>query len=287
MEAQELLEKRAPGHSRGIRTDIDRALQKALTERIPRERSASPEERRKQRKPLWPKAYHSIVPKKAPGKDIKRSYGLTLEFGFLVALAIIILLFRMPMQFDGEMEVPMVEQEVVQMEEILQTHQEKPPPPPPKPRVPVAVADDVILDDFDLDLDATLDIGEELSELPPPPPLEEPEEVVEEDFEEEIFIAVEEMPEMIGGIAALQSIIEYPELARQAGVEGRVFVQFIVNQEGNVVDPVVIRGIGAGCDEEAIRAVKTLQFKPGKQRGKAVKVKMMLPVTFRLRNPAQ
>ncbi|HEX7070747.1 MAG TPA: energy transducer TonB, partial [Rhodothermales bacterium] len=101
--------------------------------------------------------------------------------------------------------------------------------------------------------------------------------------EPEIFVIVEEMPELIGGLESLQRSINYPEIAKKAGVEGKVFVQFVVDENGNVQDPVVTRGIGAGCDEEALKAVRQAKFKPGKQRGKPVRVKMSLPITFRLK----
>jgi protein TonB len=68
----------------------------------------------------------------------------------------------------------------------------------------------------------------------------------------------------------------------KSGIEGRVIIQFIVDEEGRPTHPRVVRGIGGGCDEEALRATRTIRFKPGRQRGKVVKVKMSLPVTFRL-----
>jgi protein TonB len=154
------------------------------------------------------------------------------------------------------------------------------PPPPPRPPVPVEVPNDEILEDEDLDLDASLDLDEPLAALPPPPP---PPPSDEPEPEPEIFVIVEQMPELIGGLSELQKKITYPEIAKKAGVEGRVIVQFVVNEQGNVTDPVVVRGIGAGCDEEAIRAVQTAKFTPGKQRGKPVRVKMSLPITFRLK----
>ena len=101
--------------------------------------------------------------------------------------------------------------------------------------------------------------------------------------EEEVFMIVERMPELIGGLGSIQSKIKYPEVAKKAGIEGRVFIQFIVDKNGYVSDPVVVRGIGGGCDEEAVRAVSQAKFKPGTQRGKAVKVKMSLPITFKLK----
>lgn len=96
-------------------------------------------------------------------------------------------------------------------------------------------------------------------------------------------MAVEERPELIGGRAALQDAIEYPEIAKKAGVEGRVIVQFVVDQDGNVQDPRVIREIHQLIDKAAIEAVKKQKFKPGKQRGKPVKVQMALPVIFTLK----
>ena len=90
------------------------------------------------------------------------------------------------------------------------------------------------------------------------------------------------MPELIGGMAAVMEKMQYPETARKEGVEGRVFVQFVVSEEGSVENVVVTRGIGAGCDEEAMRIVSSLKFTPGMQDGKAVKVRLSLPVTFKL-----
>ncbi|MCC5940652.1 MAG: TonB family protein, partial [Balneolaceae bacterium] len=76
--------------------------------------------------------------------------------------------------------------------------------------------------------------------------------------------------------------VRYPEMARRAGIEGRVYVQFIVNEQGDVENPRVIRGIGGGADEEALRVVSQAQFKPGMQRGRPVRVQYSLPIFFRL-----
>ena len=96
------------------------------------------------------------------------------------------------------------------------------------------------------------------------------------------FVVVEEMPELIGGLAELQKKISYPDEAREAGIEGRVYVQFIVNENGDVENPRVIRGIGGGADEEALNAVKQAKFKPGYQRGEPVRVQFSLPFVFQL-----
>jgi len=216
--------------------------------------------------------------RKNPKADLRRTYGIFVEAGMVASLLLLILAFRANIQREGDLEIQTMEQEVVQMEEILQTKQIVKPPPPPRPPVPVEVPNDEIIDDEDLDLDASLDIEEPLANLPPPPPPEEE----EEESEPEIFIVVEEMPKLIGGLGEIQKKIRYPEMARKAGVEGRVILQFIVDENGNVTEPVVIRGIGAGCDKEALRVVRQAKFKPGRQRGKAVKVKMSLPITFKL-----
>lgn len=100
--------------------------------------------------------------------------------------------------------------------------------------------------------------------------------------EPEVFIVVEKMPEPIGGMKSIYDKVVYPEIARKAGIEGRVVVQFVVDKEGNVTNPQIIRGIGGGCDEAALEAVKDVKFTPGTQRGQNVAVQFQLPIVFRL-----
>ena len=95
------------------------------------------------------------------------------------------------------------------------------------------------------------------------------------------FVAVEEMPELIGGIKGLQSKITYPKIAAQTNTEGKVLVQAVVDENGKVISTNVIKGIGAGCDEVALDAVLNSKFKPGKQRGKNVKVQVTIPIVFK------
>lgn len=122
---------------------------------------------------------------------------------------------------------------------------------------------------------AFTDLKEEAPDasMPPPPPPSD---------KEDYFVAVEEMPELKGGLASLMKEINYPEMARKAGIEGKVIVQFIVNEQGEVEDPQIIRGIGGGCDEEALRVLKQAEFEPGVQRGEPVRVQYSLPITFQL-----
>lgn len=101
------------------------------------------------------------------------------------------------------------------------------------------------------------------------------------------FVVVEEMPELIDGLESIQQEIRYPQEAIDLGIEGRVYVQFIVNRNGDVENPKIIRGIGGGCDEAAIEAVRHARFKPGKQRGEPVPVLYSLPIIFRLSEPGE
>lgn len=96
------------------------------------------------------------------------------------------------------------------------------------------------------------------------------------------FVAVEEMPEPIGGIQGIQAKIVYSEIAKRAGVEGKVYVLAFVDEKGNVTKTMVQKGLGAGLDEAAENAIKQTKFKPGKQRGVPVKVQVMIPIVFKL-----
>ncbi len=189
-------------------------------------------------------------------------------------------LTRMNFVPSDEQDFVLQTQDVVEMEEIIQTKQREMVPPPPRPPVPVAVPNDVIIEDVDIDINAELDLSAD-GYLPPPPKSKEEE--VEDEPEQDFFIAVEKMPEIIGGMKGIQERIQYPELAVKANIQGRVYVQFIVNENGEVEDPVVLRGIGGGCDQEAVRVIKETKFSPGMQRGRPVRVRYSLPIIFMLR----
>lgn len=108
-----------------------------------------------------------------------------------------------------------------------------------------------------------------------------PKEIKKVEEEPAFFVAVEEMPELVGGLKTLQTKIKYPEIAKRQGIEGKVLVQAIVDETGKVISTSTIKGIGAGCDEEAMDAVRNSNFKPGKQRGKNVKVQVTIPIVFK------
>ena len=211
--------------------------------------------------------------------DLKKSYLIRLEIGIILSLLTIISATKLTINPSDNTDMMASDrQEEVYMEEIIQTRQEIKAPPPPRPIVPVSVPNDEIIENEIVNLDAELRM-DDFIELPPAPP-----EMDEEEEEEEIFVVVEQMPELIGGLVSIQKHIKYPELAVMAGIEGRVVVQFIIDREGNVRDPFVVRGIGGGCDEEALKAVSKAKFIPGKQRGKPVLVRYSLPISFSLKD---
>ena len=236
---------------------------------------------------------------KTPAADVKRRYPLHAEAGLALALAAVVLAFTVPApaqepaRFVEPEDVPLV---LVDVDPTVQ--EAPPPPPPPAPPPPVEVQDDVevddVLDAIDLELQVPaappaapltrqsaeaprpVDLTPPVLEPPPPP-------VAPEDDPDRVFVLVQQEPVLIGGVAALQSAAEYPEAARRAGIEGRVIVQFVVDERGNVVTPAVVRSPHDLLSQAALDAVERVSFEPGQQRGRPVKVQFTVPVTFRLR----
>ena len=169
--------------------------------------------------------------------------------------------------------------------DIQQTSQETPPPPPPAPvqeiEVLTVVDDDVQTERVEINTEDDKDVEIEIKA-----PVEQV--VEEEEQEEEIFMVVETMPEFPGGQAELfkylSENVKYPVIAQENGIQGRVICQFVVNKDGSIVDVEVVRSGGdASLDKEAVRVIKSMpKWKPGKQRGKAVRVKYTVPVNFKL-----
>jgi protein TonB len=218
---------------------------------------------------------------KNPKVDLKRKYLRHCEVGTILSLLIIIFMFvYFPniQNFDINLEEV---QELVDVEDVVITKYEHVPPPPPKPVIPIETPAEDILEDIEIK-DTELDI-EEVVSAPPPQMVEEK---VSEETEPTFFIAVEEMPYPIGGIVGIQSKIIYPEIAKRAGVQGKVYVKAFVDENGIVKKVEIIKGIGAGCDEAAASAVMQTVFSPGKQRGKPVKVQVSVPILFKLTDSA-
>ncbi|MCW9707873.1 energy transducer TonB [Fodinibius salsisoli] len=214
--------------------------------------------------------------RKNPGINLRKYYSVFLQSGVIFVLLLFIVATKVDIRSaDREIDFTDV-QEVTEIEDIVQTTHDEKPATPPKPIAPVEVPNNEPIEAEPLDFSA------DWSTSTPgkiPEPADNKEEVTEN-----FFVAVEQMPKLIGGLAKLQQKINYPERAKQAGIDGRVTIQFIVTEQGTVEDPKVIRGIGGGCDEEALRVVKKAKFKPGLQRGKPVRVQYSIPILFRLQN---
>ncbi|MCF8219411.1 MAG: energy transducer TonB [Bacteroidales bacterium] len=221
--------------------------------------------------------------RKTTKADLERKRPFFIEIGLIVALALVFLGFEWKQyekegnQFETEVDYD-VEEDIV-----LNTQREEPPKPKkqqPESQTLNIVEDDVEVED-ELNIDAEADDETVVEDY-------EPVEVSEPEVEEqEIFTVVEEQPSFPGGEQArmkyLQENIEYPQMARESGIEGTVFVTFVVEPDGSVTDVRILRGIGGGCDEEALRVVRNMpKWKPGKQRGKSVRVQFNMPIRFKL-----
>jgi len=174
----------------------------------------------------------------------------------------------------GELE-PTTEKE---SESQKQIQEELLPTPPPKSSSPLEYPP-VKFVEYDLVEENNLTEEPKTEYQKPLPP---PKEEIKEEEEPYYFVAVEEMPEPIGGLKSIQGKIIYPEIARRAGIEGKVFVRAYVDETGLVKRAEVIKGIGLGCDEAAMDAVLNTKFNPGKQRGKLIKVQIIIPIVFKL-----
>lgn len=162
-------------------------------------------------------------------------------------------------------------QEMVKIEDVDVTRQLDRPPPPPRPLIPIEAPSDEVLDDATI-RDTELNVAETVA--PPPPKVE--------NDEAEYFIAVEEMPEVKGGIESIMRNLVYPEIAIRAGLQGVVYIVAFVNENGDVDRAEVLKGIGGGCNEAALEAVKKAKFIPGRQRGRPMKTRVSIPIRFNL-----
>jgi periplasmic protein TonB len=211
---------------------------------------------------------------KKPEVDVRAQYTKVMHIALIVSISLMIIAFRFFPTFELDNRLLVQDQEIIDIEEVEQTRQEDRPPPPPRPPIMIESPTSDLLDDIDF-FSSELDFYEDVP--PPAPPAREDDEF------EGYFVAVEEMPELIGGMQSIARNLVYPELARRAGVEGVVYILAYVDEQGIVRHTDIARGIGAGCDEAAAEAVQQARFTPGKQRGQAVKVRVMVPVRFSLR----
>ena len=220
--------------------------------------------------------------KKSPRANLENKKLMFVQIGLIISLAIAWLVFEIKSYDKREINDVGRTVEIVEEEMVEITKQEQKPQPVEVPKTTTqiqVVEDDVEVDD--VEINAEVDQNEIIEEYVAP-------EVVDEEVvEQEVFTIVEEMPDFPGGTAKLaeylQKNIKYPQMARESGIQGRVFVNFVVEPDGHVSYVKVLRSLGGGCDEEALRVVKAMpKWKPGKQRGKPVRVSYILPVNFKL-----
>ena len=224
--------------------------------------------------------------KKTPRADLEKRRGMFLEIGLVVILAAALVAFNVK-SYEKEVKEVSTRTADVEIEaDIIQTEQEETPPPPPEEPEVVATELNIVENDAEdiheigiVNAEARADEALEFT------PVELTKEV--EEAEEEVFLVVEEDPEFPGGLDALSKFIadniKYPQLAKENNITGRVFVSFVVEKDGRVGQVKILRDIGGGCGNEAVRVVKMMpKWKPGKQRGKAVRTQFNLPVNFDL-----
>ncbi len=225
-----------------------------------------------------------MEPKKNPKIDLSRQSGMFLNIGMVASLLIIIVAFEWRTYDDsGLMDLGSIDDDFEDIIDIPPT--EQPPPPPPKVQVPEIIEvpdEEEIEEEIEVELDVEVTEETVVEEIVF-------EEAPEEENVDEIFTIVEESASFPGGITAfygyLKKTLKYPRQAQRMGIEGRVFVQFVVERDGTLTDIHVVKGIGAGCDEEAVRVLKNSpKWKPGKQRGKPVRQKMIQNILFKFAN---
>ena len=229
---------------------------------------------------------HCMEVKKSPKADLEGKKSTWMLIGYVLILAAVFVAFEWTerdkqVTTDTGVVEPIFEEEMIPITE--ETEQKQAPPPPEAPKVEEVLQ----IAENDADVEETTIKSSEDDNTAVEIKYIEPVVEEEEPAEEEIFMVVEQMPEFPGGMAELMKFlgknIKYPTIAQENGIQGRVIVQFVVNQDGSIVDPVVMRSVDPYLDKEALRVISTMpKWKPGMQRGKAVRVKYTVPVTFRL-----
>ena len=224
--------------------------------------------------------------KKNPEKDVHRMSGMFFQLGLGVSISIIIIAFEWTSEFKKPV-LKFIEDPGTPLVYVPVTDLIEPPPPSPikneiKPMVTKSFNPTIetTSDDKTESDTPAIDIDPISYSLPI---------IIEHDSMEAgdvVLTFPEKAAEPIGGYSSFYDLLKknmkYPSQAKRYGVEGKVFVEFIINKDGTPVDFKTIRGVGYGCDEEAIRVISLSKWNPGKQRGRPVRVRMVLPVVFKL-----
>lgn len=221
--------------------------------------------------------------KKSKKADLENKKGMYVQIGLVVTLSVILIGFEWTTKEKEDTDTSMVSS--IAMEDEMVVTRRNPPPEPKKIELPKVaevleiVEDDIEIEDFDFDMEVDDETDYVFTMIT--------DDGEEEVAEEQIFYIVEDMPTFNGGDPAVEfrnyisKNLEYPEIAAENGISGKVIVQFAVNAQGRVVDAVILRSVDPALDKEAIRVVMgSPPWTPGKQRGKAVKVMFTFPINF-------
>ena len=224
--------------------------------------------------------------KKSEKADLERGKGTSILIGFVMALSVLFVALEWTeREVEDNSDLYMARETTITEEMVPITLPEKKTVPPPPAAVAKADIIKIVEDDADIEEDIMVSTEDQVEWVD----LDEVDyiEVEPEPEEEEVFMVVEDAPEFPGGINALleylKKNIKYPAICRDNNIQGRVIVSFVVNKDGKIVDPEVVKGVNPSLDKEALRVISTMpNWKPGYQRGKPVRVKYSVPVNFRL-----
>lgn len=220
--------------------------------------------------------------KKNPKIDLGRKRGMFFNIGLAISLSFVLASFELITQSKDELvDLGTLEMDLDEVFEIPIT--EIPPPPPPRIEQPIineVSNEEEIVEELDVEIDIEFDETEIF---------EDPifEEKLEEEVADEVKDFAEEMPTPIGGMQEFYKFlgknIKYPRAERTQGIQGKVFLQFVIEKDGSLSDLKVVKGVSKGCDTEALRVLAIApKWKPGKQGHRPVRVRMILPITFQL-----
>jgi len=229
--------------------------------------------------------------------DLRKKYSKTMAIATFIGVIIITLAIVIPYIQASRMaqqKARDAKEVIAEMANDIQDQEAPPPPPPPPPPMEqqqvVKFVAPVVVDSIKPEDQTQLAITDEQVETTVNKEVvevvDQVQEEVEEEVKEEVFIIVEEMPEFLdGGEAGLRAwiakAIEYPVIAQENGIQGKVYVTFVVDKDGSISEAKVIRGVDPSLDKEALRVVNALpKWKPGKQRGKPVRVSYTVPISF-------
>lgn len=219
--------------------------------------------------------------KKNPKADIHQLRGMLFSLSLVITLGLVITAFEWKSKGD-ENRVDLTRYDLVSDELLDIPPTEQIPPPPTMLIAPkiVEIPDEEIIEDIEVLIDVEM---KETSEVMKIVPVEE----IAKEESDEIFVIVEVQPQFPGGMNAFRTFVvenmRYPANARRMQIEGKVFVKAVVGKDGNLTELEVMKGIGGGCDEEALRVIsKSPPWKPGYQRGRPVRTRIVIPLVFKL-----